>query len=738
MGSSRRNTMDRKLWHLYRMACAVLFILLAASSVTGAEKAIPPERAHPRLASSLQLLAEAAAADAATLRARAANSGIPLDGDRIDVVIEPVSGRVSSLDETAIRALGGTVEARSERLILVSVPVDRLIEIADRVSGVAYIREPYRPRALAVTSQGVSLTGAGDFHSAGYTGAGVKVAIIDLGFDGLADAQAAGELANVAYTWNYTTGTSDVETAGEIHGTGVAEIVEDMAPDASLYLLLIGNEVHLGNAATYCIANGIRVINHSVGWYNTSYYDGTGEVSTIANDARDHNVLWVNAAGNEAEDGHWQGDFVDTDLDGNHDFGSGSDYIDGDARDEGARIFVSPEEIVRVYMTWNDWPTSDQDYDLYLYNSDGVVVAWSTAWQSGTQEPAESLYYSVPASGSGAGETYDDVSAPGYYEIVIAEWAAPAKPEIELFTYLGSGADPGMQHHVAFSSILEPANSAKVVAVGAIASWDWTSGPIESYSSLGPSNAGLTKPDLCGVDGVSNYTYGSFFGTSAASPHAAGAAALLLSEDPTRTADELQSLLEGTAIDMGTAGKDNTYGSGRLNLEPEAVDTAVFCVDTAGNVYADEVLYGAGFYAGAADVAEWVPVSEPVEAGDVLELDPGNPGHYRKSRGPCSTLLAGVVSASPGVMLGVGDAGRASSTGSQALGAAPIALAGIVPVKVTDEGGQIQPGDLLASSSTPGYAMRWDPECCRPCSLVGKALEALEGHVGVILALVMQ
>jgi len=47
-----------------------------------------------------------------------------------------------------------------------------------------------------------------------------------------------------------------------------------------------------------------------------------------------------------------------------------------------------------------------------------------------------------------------------------------------------------------------------------------------------------------------------------------------------------------------------------------------------------------------------VSVSEPVVPGDVLELDPDNPSHYRKSRGPCSNLVAGVVSTDPGFVLG--------------------------------------------------------------------------------------
>ncbi|MEM4724312.1 MAG: right-handed parallel beta-helix repeat-containing protein, partial [Candidatus Hadarchaeum sp.] len=147
-----------------------------------------------------------------------------------------------------------------------------------------------------------------------------------------------------------------------------------------------------------------------------------------------------------------------------------------------------------------------------------------------------------------------------------------------------------------------------------------------------------------------------------------------------------------------------------------------------GNVFSDGSFFGSGFHAGSADVAEWVWVCELVEPGDVLELDPSRPGYYRKARGPCSPLVAGVVSSQPGVVLG-----HSEDTEGKAL----LALMGIVPVKVTDEGGPIRPGDLLVAASTPGYAMRWDPQKDRFCQFIGKALQPWAAGMGLIWVLVM-
>ena len=163
----------------------------------------------------------------------------------------------------------------------------------------------------------------------------------------------------------------------------------------------------------------------------------------------------------------------------------------------------------------------------------------------------------------------------------------------------------------------------------------------------------------------------------------------------------------------------------QTSCQPDST-AAVFRVTNEGIVRADSSFYGSAFNTGSADLAEWVPLSVAAEAGTVLELDITDPGSYRPSQASCSSLIAGVVSTLPGITLGTSTVGP-----QQAL----LALSGIVPVKVTNEGGQIQPGDLLVSSSTPGYAMRWTgPEPC-PCSLVGKALESMTDELGVISVL---
>ena len=94
----------------------------------------------------------------------------------------------------------------------------------------------------------------------------------------------------------------------------------------------------------------------------------------------------------------------------------------------------------------------------------------------------------------------------------------------------------------------------------------YSPGTIEAFSSRGPTTDGRIKPDIAAPDGVSNATYGNFSGTSAASPHVAGAAALVLQIDPCFSPTQTGTTLQSAVIDLGAAGKDNTFGSGRLLL----------------------------------------------------------------------------------------------------------------------------------------------------------------------------
>jgi len=163
---------------------------------------------------------------------------------------------------------------------------------------------------------------------------------------------------------------------------------------------------------------------------------------------------------------------------------------------------------------------------------------------------------------------------------------------------------------------------------------------------------------------------------------------------------------------------------------------AKFRVEKDGDVYAAGTYYcsDGAVHVGSADVAERINTSEWVEEGCVVEIDPEHPGFFRKSSSPYSTMIAGIISTSPGVVLGNDfDATEDKWEDNRPV----LAIAGRVPVKATTENGLIQIGDLLVSSSRPGYAMRCGNPQKAVGAVVGKAMESLEEGTGVIKAQVM-
>ncbi|HHN74340.1 MAG TPA: hypothetical protein ENK10_03845 [Acidobacteria bacterium] len=115
-------------------------------------------------------------------------------------------------------------------------------------------------------------------------------------------------------------------------------------------------------------------------------------------------------------------------------------------------------------------------------------------------------------------------------------------------------------------------------------------------------------------------------------------------------------------------------------------------------------------------------VSTAVEPGDLLALDPELPG----------VLRAAASAADPGV---VGVAAAPAREGDSGHLEVPVLAAGIVELKADAGYGAIRPGDLLVSSPTPGHGMRMLEQL--PGTVIGKALEPLEGGMGTIRVLLM-
>jgi hypothetical protein len=207
-----------------------------------------------------------------------------------------------------------------------------------------------------------------------------------------------------------------------------------------------------------------------------------------------------------------------------------------------------------------------------------------------------------------------------------------------------------------------------------------------------------------------------------------------------------QAIPAGQAVAATATDADNN--TSELSPCPESL---VFKVENNGDVYADGT-----YQTAAADFAEMWPAAttpplgppqlwrggrrESLGAGDVFAL--GQDGGVTLAGLPGAGPVIGVYSAQPGLLAGGPHASplRVTHHASRV----PVALVGIVPVKVSAENGPIHPGDLLALSSTPGVAARAEPVSFGDWrfylsgSFFGKALEPFDGPAtGVIRVLLI-
>jgi hypothetical protein len=201
------------------------------------------------------------------------------------------------------------------------------------------------------------------------------------------------------------------------------------------------------------------------------------------------------------------------------------------------------------------------------------------------------------------------------------------------------------------------------------------------------------------------------------------------SSDPTASVAERMRITSDGNVGIGTTAPGATLevnGSG-IKLTAGSGASIAFPDNTVQGTAWNGVLSGG-------DYAESVNVSgarEQYEPGDVLVIDPASEGNFLKSSTPYATAVTGIFSTKPGVV------GRRQLTARAHMKEeVPMAMTGIVPTKVSAENGPIKPGDLLVSSSKPGYAMKGTDPTQMLGAVIGKAIGHLDSGVGLIEAVV--
>jgi hypothetical protein len=572
---------------MVRIFSATLVLLTALANVAagqptaeqlatrGAEKRTTPS-AGARIDGALrQMVAE--------LRAQEPASRKPGDptGARVPVTVR--FRGAASVDHRRVLAAFGIVPTNEARDVVEAyVPVAAIDALAMKAEVVA-IERILPPKPLIV-GQGASVHNAASWNSAGRAGAGVKVGIIDVGFIGLTALIGSELPASVIGRCYIAMGTfSSSLTACESdtpHGTAVAEAVADIAPGMQLYVANPQTPLDLHSTVAWMTSQGVRVINHSVGWTWSGPGDGTTPFADAPLKAVETAVstgaTWTNAAGNEAF-ATWTGSYSDSNGDNVMEF-SGSNAFNAVTLRAGERFIAQAR--------WHDsWAAAARDLDLYLFDSARNLVAGSEQFQDGTfgDVPFEAFEYTPLAGG-----TY-------YLAVLRFDGSIPQWVDVQAFS------GESLQFSTAAHSIANPAEtaSAGALAVGA-APWDSTFN-IESFSSRGPTRDGRMKPDLVAADGADSVTYGPnrFLGTSQSAPHVAGLAALVLESFPASTPGLVAQYLRAIAAPRGAP--NNTFGAGfaQVPVFPATVSLSALLSSTTFPAAAGQPITWTAFAIGA-------------------------------------------------------------------------------------------------------------------------------------------
>jgi len=290
----------------------------------------------------------------------------------------------------------------------------------------------------------------------------------------------------------------------------------------------------------------------------------------------------------------WDFDTDDNDPDDTNSHGSRTAGTVGGDGTSGTQAGMAPDVsvmIIRVGLTFADevsvWSGMQYAADNGA-DSISMSLGWPhnqnpdrATWRQNSENTIEAGTAMVIAAGNeGSGNEPDNIRTPGDVPRVITVAAVDCKDAIAGFSSRGP------------------------------VSWE-TVAPYNDY----PYPPGLVKPDVSGpgVGTVShNFCsgYSTKSGTSMATPHVAGAVALMMEANPGLLHDEIKQVLMDTSIDLGDPGKDNIYGQGRVDAFA-AVDAVFGLSFKDASVVDTDPNYGNGD--GGVDTGEIVTLQVTLE-----------------------------------------------------------------------------------------------------------------------------
>ncbi|MCC7368211.1 MAG: S8 family serine peptidase [Chloroflexi bacterium] len=422
----------------------------------------------------------------------------------------------------------------------------------------------------------IQMVGSAGWNSNGFTGRTIRIGVIDWGFRDYTSHQGQALPAVIDTSCHDPVNGNiegDINDAQRYHGTGVLEIIHALAPEAEVSIARVAGFDAIDNVVDCFMQPDkvVQVVNMSMQWRYDGPGDGTGFLNSIVSNATSNgNIVWVQAAGNRAQQ-HWRGTFNDTEPNSVHNFNGVTETMKIPSVPQGQQI--------EIQLRWSDnWNAPCNDFDIFLYNSPirlpgnrvGSGGADTQTNCTGGSIPYERLTH-TPSSGG---------TSDYYLEIVRATGSTNNTLEVMSTSHVIDGYTPSY-------SLMNPADnkSTGTLTVGAVPISAPTT--ITAYSSQGPTSDGTVKPDVVAPVEYAITSIGSpVTGTSAAAPLVAGLAALVRQAQPSANAATVAGYIRQNVQDLGASGPDSVFGQGRVSFgaAPAALPAPPYVfVGTNGN-----------------------------------------------------------------------------------------------------------------------------------------------------------
>jgi hypothetical protein len=558
-----------------------------------------PRPVVAKLDGGLQILAAAAAsgkpvtaqtAGAPSNGARQVTGARVVDGDVLVNVY--VDGSLSDAS-TALRGLGMKVTATNgrapQRIVAGWLPAASLLDATALAA----------TKAITVVRAGLDGAGGGDVgtvlsqgdaahhgpqaRALGTTGAGVKVGVISDSINkvggGVAGSQATGNLPA-----NVTVIADDPQVGTIDEGRAMAEIIYDEAPGITDMAFSTGTVSASGKAASInaLVAAGAKVIADDIFYLDEPMFQD-GQVAQAVDAAKAAGVSYFASAGNRARQS-WEGT-MSAGTDNDFDPGAGTDAV----QTLGTFANSSPYVSLQWAEPWGA-ATTNLALDWYL---DGVLVATADDNNIATGIPNE----------------FEQLGFAGTHSVGIGirRVAGTGTPKLK---WIAGGATVNNVEYATNSNAINP-DAASAAGSLAVAASNWTTPTIpESFSSRGPAITRIfdkngvplaspvvrPKPALAAADGVAtDLAPGGgltpFFGTSAATPSAAGVATLVRSANPALTEAQVRTIMTdiGNTQACVTAAPATDCGAGFILADfavQDAFAVASYCASLTAAVSA--------------------------------------------------------------------------------------------------------------------------------------------------------